>query len=125
MSHFKGMSYEEIRPIFERVWDQNQSFVPMDSEKEKGSEKKRSMKKTLARKRVGEKQSDQSAKRQKTKYEKEKDELKAYLDMDVMDLHRLVEESFTTSRPEGYDLILWGDLKILFQPDEEDEVCSH
>ncbi|GJY77902.1 hypothetical protein Tco_0483703 [Tanacetum coccineum] len=40
MSHFKGMSYEEIRPIFERVWDQIQSFVPMDSEKEKGSEKK-------------------------------------------------------------------------------------
>ncbi|GKC76334.1 hypothetical protein Tco_1127108 [Tanacetum coccineum] len=31
MSHFKGMSYEEIRPIFERVWDQIQSFVPMDS----------------------------------------------------------------------------------------------
>ncbi|GKD83271.1 hypothetical protein Tco_1350110 [Tanacetum coccineum] len=28
MSHFKGMSYEEIRPIFERVWDQIQSFVP-------------------------------------------------------------------------------------------------
>ncbi|GKA37197.1 hypothetical protein Tco_0723762 [Tanacetum coccineum] len=41
MSHFKGMSYEEIKPIFERVWDQNQSFVPMDSEdKEKGSKKK-------------------------------------------------------------------------------------
>ncbi|GJV00928.1 hypothetical protein Tco_1330198 [Tanacetum coccineum] len=34
------MSYEDIRPIFERVWDQIQSFVPMDSEKEKGSEKK-------------------------------------------------------------------------------------
>ncbi|GKD29884.1 hypothetical protein Tco_1240662 [Tanacetum coccineum] len=59
MSHFKGMSYEEIKPIFERVWDQ----------------------KTLARKRVGEKQSDQSAKRQKTEYEKEKEELKAYLDL--------------------------------------------
>ncbi|GJS66617.1 hypothetical protein Tco_0681181 [Tanacetum coccineum] len=40
---------------------------------------------------------------------------------DVMDLHRLVEERYATSRPEGYDLMLWGDLKILFQPDEEDE----
>ncbi|GJY09873.1 putative ribonuclease H-like domain-containing protein [Tanacetum coccineum] len=29
ISHFKGISYEEIRPIFERVWDQIQSFVPM------------------------------------------------------------------------------------------------
>ncbi|GJU04208.1 hypothetical protein Tco_1114546 [Tanacetum coccineum] len=35
MSHFKGMSYEDIRPIFERVWDQNQAFIPMDSEIEK------------------------------------------------------------------------------------------
>ncbi|GJR42323.1 hypothetical protein Tco_1310426 [Tanacetum coccineum] len=40
MSHFKGKSYEEIRPIFERVWDQIQSFVLMDSKKEKDSKKK-------------------------------------------------------------------------------------
>ncbi|GJW02128.1 hypothetical protein Tco_1560984 [Tanacetum coccineum] len=121
----------------------------MDSEdKEKGSKKKTggSRKKTLARKRTCEKQSDQSAKRQKTKYENEKEELKAYLDLvpreefamgieslatkypivnwkthDVMDLHRLVEEWYVTSRPEGYDLMLWGDLRILFQPDEKDE----
>ncbi|GJT91456.1 hypothetical protein Tco_1080301 [Tanacetum coccineum] len=31
-SHFKGMSYEDIRLIFERVWDQNHDFVPKDSE---------------------------------------------------------------------------------------------
>ncbi|GKD74081.1 hypothetical protein Tco_1332363, partial [Tanacetum coccineum] len=35
LSHFKGMSYEDIRPIFKRVWDQNQAFVPKDSEIEK------------------------------------------------------------------------------------------
>ncbi|GKC67154.1 hypothetical protein Tco_1099752 [Tanacetum coccineum] len=35
MSHFKGMSYEDIRPIFERVWDQNQAFIPMGFEIEK------------------------------------------------------------------------------------------
>ncbi|GKC67004.1 hypothetical protein Tco_1099602 [Tanacetum coccineum] len=34
-SHFKGMSYEDIRPIFERVWDQNHAFIPKDSEIEK------------------------------------------------------------------------------------------
>ncbi|GJW95904.1 hypothetical protein Tco_0175576 [Tanacetum coccineum] len=34
-SHFKGISYEDIRPIFERVWDQNNAFVPKDSEIEK------------------------------------------------------------------------------------------
>ncbi|GKF15085.1 hypothetical protein Tco_0056547, partial [Tanacetum coccineum] len=41
---------------------------------------------------------------------------------DVMDLHNLVEEWFATSRPEGYDLMLWGDLKTLFEPVEEDKV---
>ncbi|GJY79401.1 hypothetical protein Tco_0485202 [Tanacetum coccineum] len=34
-SHFQGMGYEDIRPIFERVWDQNQAFIPMGSEIEK------------------------------------------------------------------------------------------
>ncbi|GJU89667.1 putative ribonuclease H-like domain-containing protein [Tanacetum coccineum] len=101
MSHFKRMSCKEIRPIFER----------------------------------------------KTEYEKENEELKAYLDIVLgeefaMDFESLatkyptvdwkthvltenfilVEERFATSRPEGYDLMLWGDLKTLFEPDEEDEV---
>ncbi|GKD61120.1 hypothetical protein Tco_1298629 [Tanacetum coccineum] len=35
LSHSKGMSYEDIRPIFKRVCDQNHTFVPKDSEIEK------------------------------------------------------------------------------------------
>ncbi|GKE85308.1 hypothetical protein Tco_1559050, partial [Tanacetum coccineum] len=35
MSYFKGMSYEDIRPIFERLWDQNHAFISKDSEIEK------------------------------------------------------------------------------------------
>ncbi|GJV86379.1 hypothetical protein Tco_1530317 [Tanacetum coccineum] len=35
---------------------------------------------------------------------------------DVMDLHRLVKERYDTISPEGYDLLLWGDLKTLFEP---------
>ncbi|GKE89428.1 hypothetical protein Tco_1566903, partial [Tanacetum coccineum] len=30
-----------------------------------------------------------------------------------------------TTSPEGYDLMLWGDLKTLFEPDKEDEVWRH
>ncbi|GJR21953.1 hypothetical protein Tco_0970480 [Tanacetum coccineum] len=59
----------------------SQSFAPMDSEKEKGSEKKGSRKKSLARKRAGEKQSEESTKRQKIEDDIEKEELKAYLDL--------------------------------------------
>ncbi|GJR29585.1 hypothetical protein Tco_1105817 [Tanacetum coccineum] len=86
-----------------------------------------SRKKTLARKRAGEKQSKEGAKRQKTEYEKEKEELKAYLDLKTLCIikssEQMEEDGYVIHQgPEGYDLMLWGDLKILFQPDEEDEV---
>ncbi|GKB67778.1 hypothetical protein Tco_0929190 [Tanacetum coccineum] len=157
-SYFRGMSYEDIRPIFERVWDQNHAFVPKDFEIEK-EPSGGSRKKTLARKRASEKQSEEGKKRQKMEDDTEKEELKAYLDIvpgeefamdveslstkadgssknykifsemiddfdrhDVMDLHRLVKERYSTTSPEVYDLMLWGDLKTLFEPDEEDKV---
>ncbi|GJW22879.1 putative ribonuclease H-like domain-containing protein, partial [Tanacetum coccineum] len=44
---------------------------------------------------------------------------------DVMDLHKLVQESYDTTSLEGYDLLLWGDLKILFEPNEEDEIWKN
>ncbi|GJZ45862.1 hypothetical protein Tco_0593458 [Tanacetum coccineum] len=44
---------------------------------------------------------------------------------DVMDLHRLVKERYSASRPEGYDLMLWGDLHTLFEPNEEDEIWKN
>nr|GEU47878.1 putative reverse transcriptase domain-containing protein [Tanacetum cinerariifolium] len=44
---------------------------------------------------------------------------------DIMDLHRLVEERYTTTSPEGCDLMLWGDLKTLFEPDEENELWKN
>ncbi|GKB77936.1 hypothetical protein Tco_0944831 [Tanacetum coccineum] len=182
MRHFKGMSYEDIRPVFEKVWDQIHSFVPMDSELEipklkraepvkrqsTEEEKKRDdsskpakgrRKKTLARKRASRKDSEESMKKKKREDNTEKEDLKAYLDIipgddvaidieslatkadgssknykifsemlddfdrqDVLDLHRLVKAMHMTSSPEGYDLMLWGDLKTLFEPDEEDEV---
>nr|GEU85302.1 reverse transcriptase domain-containing protein [Tanacetum cinerariifolium] len=34
-SYFKGMKYEDIIPIFERVWDQIHTFVPKDSKIER------------------------------------------------------------------------------------------
>ncbi|GKA16235.1 hypothetical protein Tco_0695982 [Tanacetum coccineum] len=69
----------------------------------------------------------------------EKEYLKGYLDIvlreyvaedveslstkqDVEELYRLVKERYSSSKPEGYDLMLWGDLHILFEPDEESEI---
>ncbi|GKB26382.1 hypothetical protein Tco_0865783, partial [Tanacetum coccineum] len=44
---------------------------------------------------------------------------------DVEELYRLVKERYSTSRLEGYDLMLWGDLHTLFEPDEEDELWKN
>ncbi|GKB53678.1 reverse transcriptase domain, reverse transcriptase zinc-binding domain protein [Tanacetum coccineum] len=44
---------------------------------------------------------------------------------DVINLHRLVNERYETTSPEGYDLLLWGDLKTLFEPNEEDEIWKN
>ncbi|GJX95325.1 hypothetical protein Tco_0351123, partial [Tanacetum coccineum] len=44
---------------------------------------------------------------------------------DVIDLYRLVKERYETTSPEGYDLLLWGDLKNLLEPSEEDEIWKN
>ncbi|GJS21275.1 hypothetical protein Tco_0449907 [Tanacetum coccineum] len=56
MKDFKGMSYDDIRLIFEKVWDQIHSFVPMDSEEE-----------VQRLKRAGEDVETEPTKRQRTK----------------------------------------------------------
>ncbi|GJU15750.1 hypothetical protein Tco_1143716 [Tanacetum coccineum] len=44
---------------------------------------------------------------------------------DVEELYRLVKERYSASRPEGFDLMLWGDLYTLFEPDEENEIWKN
>ncbi|GJZ25487.1 hypothetical protein Tco_0569740 [Tanacetum coccineum] len=120
LSHFKGMKYKDIRPIFERVWDQNQAFVPKDSEIKKEVMKRSgfdlqqesvskdeassfvqkqtargSRKKTLARKRARETLSKESAKKQKLEDDTEKEELQVYLNI-VQEDESLDIESLAT-----------------------------
>ncbi|GKA67808.1 hypothetical protein Tco_0767725 [Tanacetum coccineum] len=200
ISDFKGMSYNEIRLIFEKVWDFNQHIEPMDlkhgSERMKSPEKieeedtQKEMKEVSKesgakrKKYIPRKSSRSTVKRQKMELDDEKEDLKVYLDIvpredvaedveslstkylivdwktcvltenfmyyqifkgdgssknykvlsemledfdrqDVMDLHMLVKERYSASRPEGYDLMLWGDLHTLFEPDEEDEIWKN
>ncbi|GJR33717.1 hypothetical protein Tco_1209401 [Tanacetum coccineum] len=213
------MTYDDIRPIFEKVWDQIQSFVPMGSEiKIKGTDQKDEKKeddksatgsriekeqvdekkdvgkltierrrKTLARKRTSEKSSDESAKKHKLEDDAGKEELQLYLNIvsedepinteslstrypivdwqtqilgnlnekdivvyqikradgstkhykvfgkmlydfdrqDMLTLYRLVMEIFQTNNAKGYDLLLWGDLKILVDPKEDGDIWKN
>ncbi|GJW29191.1 hypothetical protein Tco_0046066 [Tanacetum coccineum] len=202
ISDFKGMSYNDIRPIFEKVWDFNQNIEPMDAEH--GNEKQKSPAKEKSPEKIVEEEVDtqevvkevvkepgakrkksiprkSTRKRQKLEEDAEKEELKGLLDIipreevpievesistkfpivdwktyvltetfmyyqvfrgdgssknykilsemledfdrqDVEELYRLVKERYSTSRPEGFDLMLWGDLHTLFEPDEDDEI---
>ncbi|GJW25043.1 uncharacterized mitochondrial protein-like protein [Tanacetum coccineum] len=42
----------------------------------------------------------------------------------LVDLHRLVMKRFEDNTPEGYNLLLWGDLKIMFEPNAEDAIWT-
>ncbi|GJS93693.1 hypothetical protein Tco_0800661 [Tanacetum coccineum] len=44
---------------------------------------------------------------------------------DVEELYRLVKERYRASRPEGYDLMLWGDLHTMFEPNADDELWKN
>ncbi|GJZ60088.1 hypothetical protein Tco_0615904 [Tanacetum coccineum] len=186
LSHFKGMSYEDIRLIFERVWDQNNAFVPKDSEIEKEVMKRPgfNFQQKSSKKRSREDSNEDNAKKHKLEDDAEKKELRDSMDVvlrddiaidaesfatkypivdwkthvltenmmyyqiirgdrssknykifsemlddfdrqDVLDLHRLVQERYDTTSLEGYDLLLWGDLKILFEPNEDDEIWKN
>nr|GEX57821.1 hypothetical protein [Tanacetum cinerariifolium] len=49
--------------------------------------------------------------------------LKRFDREDLEDLYKLVKAKFKSTRPvEDLDLLLWGDLKTMFEPHVEDEV---
>ncbi|GJT53670.1 hypothetical protein Tco_0988724 [Tanacetum coccineum] len=51
--------------------------------------------------------------------------LKKFNRQDLMDLHRLVMKRFENNTPKGYNSLLWGDLKVMFEPNAEDEIWSN
>ncbi|GJX36322.1 hypothetical protein Tco_0247879 [Tanacetum coccineum] len=170
ISDFKGMSYNEIRLIFEKVWDFNQHIEPMDlehgSERMKSPEKieeedvdtQKEMKEVSKesgakrKKSLPRKSTRSTVKRQKMELDDEKEDLKGYLDIvpreDVAedveslseDLHfvrklhvlqnhqrrwklkELQDSEYSSLKPEGYDLMMCGELHTLFEPDEESEI---
>ncbi|GJU97317.1 hypothetical protein Tco_1326588 [Tanacetum coccineum] len=149
MRHFKGMSYEDIRPIFEKKKRKEMIVASLLKVEER---------KHLLGKRASGKDKYNSGddvaidiESLATKYpivdwktyvlaenfmyyqifrvDGSSKNYKIFSEMiddfdrqDVLDLHRIIKARYMTSSLEGYDLMLWGDLKTLFKPDEEDEV---
>ncbi|GJS92305.1 hypothetical protein Tco_0774941 [Tanacetum coccineum] len=113
--HLKGMSYEDIRPIFKRVWDQNQSFAPKDSEIEKEVMKRKEkevlveeLKKLLVIVPVEEVYIEAL-------------QVKRFDRDDLEKLWDLVKKKFSsTERTVDKEKVLWVELNRLFEPDDDD-----
>ncbi|GJS32088.1 zinc finger, CCHC-type containing protein [Tanacetum coccineum] len=45
--------------------------------------------------------------------------------LDLVELYNLVIQRFETTTPEGVDLVLWGDLKIMFDANTEEELWQN
>ncbi|GJX69331.1 hypothetical protein Tco_0305058, partial [Tanacetum coccineum] len=123
-THFKGMSYEDIRPIFEKGWDQNQSFVPKDSEIEKEVMKRSRFnfqKPPAKRQKVGEVSGIIRVGNHTEVYQVFEDMLKRFDRDDLEKLWDLVKKKFSSTEPTiNKEKVLWVELKRLFEPDDDD-----
>nr|GEZ63793.1 hypothetical protein [Tanacetum cinerariifolium] len=94
MDYFKGMSYDDIRPIFERYFNYNVAFLEKTKEQMEEEDSR-------ALKRANESQAEKPAKRQKE-------------DLEV--IWQLVNERFTSSKPKNFsDDFLLTTLTYMFK----------
>ncbi|GJT37582.1 hypothetical protein Tco_0937447 [Tanacetum coccineum] len=98
------------RPIFVKIWDFNHNFVPLDLEIKK------------EKKKPAEFQEIELEQIEKDTTGKRKKSLPRKRTRSTTRDQKSVQRKYSSSKPEGYDLILWGDLHTLFEPDEESEI---
>ncbi|GJZ39514.1 hypothetical protein Tco_0586077 [Tanacetum coccineum] len=115
-----GRSYDEIQKMFDKEMKRVNSFVAMNSEAQEISRKKdeSSSKKT-------EIAQDSSAKRAGDKLESDKSEkmLQGIDREDLETLWKLVKTKHGDTRPKDeHKRVLWGDLKVMFEPDIKSDV---
>nr|GEX58233.1 hypothetical protein [Tanacetum cinerariifolium] len=114
MNYFEGMSYDDIRPIFERYFDSNMAFLQKTKEQIKEEESK-------ALKRFNETPAEKAAKRQKL--DEDVEELKE----DLEALWCLVKERFCTTKPKNFfdDFLLMTFGAIFEKPDIDAQVWKN
>ncbi|GKA48847.1 hypothetical protein Tco_0741805 [Tanacetum coccineum] len=127
--YFKRMSYNDIRLIFERVWDHVNTFIPIEFEVEKDSSKpsERETLKIVEEEKVKEEDVNpepvliekkvvgirrKTLARGRASDKQVVPDEEEFVDPEILHT-KLVMERFQDNTPEGYNLMLWGDLKIL------------
>ncbi|GKA75514.1 hypothetical protein Tco_0781892 [Tanacetum coccineum] len=133
-SQLKNKSFEEIQMLFDNTMKWVDSFISMDTEVVEGSKSQAEG----SSKRTGEELESDNSKKQKIdkNVEAEVDdeaEMKKHMEIvpddeniereNLETLWKLVKAKHGNTRPEeAYERVLWGDLKVKFEPDVESEV---
>nr|GEW40977.1 hypothetical protein [Tanacetum cinerariifolium] len=104
-NQLKNKSFKEVRKAFENTMSWINYFVSIVNDRAEGSSK-----------RAGEELESEKSKNQKLD-EKNIDR------EDLETLWKLVKAKYGNTRPEeAYEKVLWGDLKVMFEPDIKSEV---
>ncbi|GJW39758.1 hypothetical protein Tco_0065603, partial [Tanacetum coccineum] len=110
LKDLKLKGFDVIQEMFDRAFKRVNTFKDFRTELVEGKEK-----------RAGEELIPESTKKQKVEDDKEIAELKQCLE-DLEDLYKLVKAKYKSTKPvEDLDLLLWGDLKTMFEPHVEDK----
>ncbi|GJT93771.1 hypothetical protein Tco_1082616 [Tanacetum coccineum] len=103
--HKKGESFASIQELFENAMKRVNTFVDMDTKLVEGSEIREE---ESSSKRVGDELEQEPTKKQKVDDDKER--------ISSTILRKLVKAKHGNTRPkEGYERVLWGDLKTMFE----------
>ncbi|GJY48410.1 hypothetical protein Tco_0438366 [Tanacetum coccineum] len=127
MGYFKGMSYDEIIPIFKVEYNKIQTLIKKDTQVKK-TKTKRIAKETLLQENweIHTKGSRKYWKIIRVRniteaYQVFEDMLKGFDREDFVTLWSLVKERFRSAEPIEYkERALWVELKRLFEPDKDD-----
>ncbi|GKB72280.1 hypothetical protein Tco_0933692 [Tanacetum coccineum] len=130
LKDLKNKSFDSIQKMFDRAFKRVNTFVDFRTYLVKGSSK-----------RAGEDLEQESTKKQKVDEDKDIAELQSLMEVipdeeevaidvvplaikeDLEDLYKLVKAKYESTRPvEDLDLLLWGDLKTMFEPHVEDTI---
>ncbi|GJV97982.1 hypothetical protein Tco_1549559 [Tanacetum coccineum] len=132
-NQLKTKSFEDIQMLFDKAMTRVNTFVDMDTELVKGSETRTEG----SSKRAGEELESKNLKKQKldenVEAEVDDDQEEAEMKQCIMEimlqnierkdletLWKLVKTKHGLTRPEeSYERVLWGDLKVMFEPDVE------
>ncbi|GJR58505.1 hypothetical protein Tco_1500667 [Tanacetum coccineum] len=103
LKYLKNKSFDSIQKMFDRVFKRANTFVDLRTDLVEGSSK-----------RAGEELIQESLKNHM---------LKSFDMEDLETLYKLVKAKYKSTRPvEDLDLVLWNDLKTMFEPHVEDVI---